>query len=79
MGAAGPAGGVNKVLIVVMVFLGMFIGCSWCQDNGNAEAAVYIVTLRQAPATRSNAEVKVKDQHFGSAGPSRMNRLNRTR
>ena len=42
MGDAGPAGGVNKVLIVVMVCLGMFIGCSWCQNNGNAEAAVYV-------------------------------------
>lgn len=78
MGVAGPAGGANEVLIVVMVCLGMFIGCSWCQDNGNADTAVYIVTLKQAPATQFNGELNVKDQLFGSAGPSRMNRLNRT-
>lgn len=64
---------------VLMVCLGVFIGCSWAQDTGNADTAVYIVTLKEAPATHFNSEVKVKDQIFDAAGSSRMNRLNRTR
>ncbi|KAL3522935.1 hypothetical protein ACH5RR_015769 [Cinchona calisaya] len=67
------------VKVVLMVCLGVFLGCSWAQDSGNADTAVYIVTLKQAPKTHLNGELKVKDQIFDIAGSSRMNRLNRTR
>ncbi|KAM7530351.1 hypothetical protein LguiB_033761 [Lonicera macranthoides] len=41
------------------------MGLTCCQDNGNADSDVYIVTLKQAPSVHYNGELRVKSKnHF---------------
>ncbi|XAR65576.1 Tripeptidyl-peptidase II [Bertholletia excelsa] len=50
-------------LAIVFCFL-VFLGCTWCQESENAGTAVYIVTVRQSPASHYYGELRVKRHGF---------------
>ncbi|XP_047954341.1 subtilisin-like protease SBT2.3 [Salvia hispanica] len=64
----------------VMVCLGVFVGCSFAQgDEGNV-TAVYIVTLKQAPASHYYDELRVvKGHHVRGNGSEGMSRFDKAR
>lgn len=79
-----------KVMLVLMMFLGMFIGGGWSQENGNADAsssAVYIVTLKQAPTSHSydlmlktkGGNHRSKIGHGFDSGSGRKSKLDKPR
>lgn len=79
-----------KVMLVLMIFLGMFIGGGWSQENGNADAsssAVYIVTLKQAPTSHSydlmlktkGGNHRSKIGHGFDSGSGRKSKLDKPR
>lgn len=77
-------------MLVLMMFLGMFIGGGWSQENGNADAsssAVYIVTLKQAPTSHSydlmlktkGGNHRSKIGHGFDSGSGRKSKLDKPR
>ncbi|KAL7131228.1 hypothetical protein ABFS83_13G184400 [Erythranthe nasuta] len=74
-------------LMAIMVCLGIFVDCSFAQENADNITAVYIVTLKQAPTSHYYGELRVKHghhiKHSGSASmttlakPSNISRNNR--
>ncbi|KAE9461501.1 hypothetical protein C3L33_06612, partial [Rhododendron williamsianum] len=62
--------------LMLVVCWGIFVGFTWCQDNADAVSAVYIVTLRQAPASHYYGdELKVNTEDFdhgASGGTTRL-------
>nr|XP_016452769.1 PREDICTED: subtilisin-like protease SBT2.2 [Nicotiana tabacum]XP_018623135.1 LOW QUALITY PROTEIN: subtilisin-like protease SBT2.2 [Nicotiana tomentosiformis] len=61
-------------LLMGVLFLGIFVGCGWSQENADsATAAVYIVTLKKAPISHFYGELRVKNQHHSTNG--RVTRL----
>ncbi|KAL8512804.1 hypothetical protein ACS0TY_019077 [Phlomoides rotata] len=66
------------VLVAVMLCLGVFLDCSFAQENADNVTAVYIVTLKQAPTSHFYGELRVKqDHHVKRNGSERMNRLDK--
>lgn len=67
------------MLIMVMISLGILVGYTWSQESENATTAIYIVTLKQAPASHSyDVLLKVKGNHSkigGGSGSGRKNEL----
>lgn len=62
--------------LMLVVCWGIFVGFTWCQDNADAVTAVYIVTLRQAPASHyygDELRVNAEDfDHGASGGTTRL-------
>ncbi|KAG5516017.1 hypothetical protein RHGRI_036907 [Rhododendron griersonianum] len=62
--------------LMLVVCWGIFVGFTWCQDNADAVSAVYIVTLRQAPASHyygDELRVNTEDfDHGASGGTTRL-------
>ena len=62
----------------VMLCLAVFVGCSCAQGDADNVTAVYIVTLKQAPASHLYDELRVKKGHHvkgnGSEGMSRFDK-----
>lgn len=61
--------------IGLVLCLGIFVGCSFAQDNADNITGVYIVTLKQAPTSHYYGELRVK----GNNGSGRMSTLNKPR
>ncbi|CAK9167442.1 unnamed protein product [Ilex paraguariensis] len=71
-------GGIYWVVqFMVVLCLGNFVGCTWSQDNADEVSAVYIVTLKQAPAAHYSGELSVKRNDIKHGGPGIVNRLDR--
>ncbi|XP_058197037.1 subtilisin-like protease SBT2.2 [Rhododendron vialii] len=62
--------------LMLVVCWGIFVGFTWCQDNADAVTAVYIVTLRQPPASHyygDELRVNTEDfDHGASGGTTRL-------
>lgn len=62
----------------VTLCLAVFMGCSYAQSDADNVTAVYIVTLKQAPASHVYDELRVKGGHHvkrnGSEGMSRLDK-----
>lgn len=62
----------------VMLCLAVFLGWSCAQGDADNVTAVYIVTLKQAPASHSYDELRVMKRHHvrgnGSEGMSRFDK-----
>ncbi|KAI8535354.1 hypothetical protein RHMOL_Rhmol10G0167800 [Rhododendron molle] len=62
--------------LMLVVSWGIFVGFTWCQDNADAVTAVYVVTLRQAPASHyygDELRVNTEDfDHGASGGTTRL-------
>lgn len=65
-------GRIDGMHLVVVLCLGMLVGWVCCQDN---VSAVYIVTLKQAPAAVYIAEFLLKTKPFKQDG--KVNRLDK--
>ena len=52
--------------LVLVLCLGMFMGFTKCEDIADAVTAVYIVTLRQAPASHYYDELRAMARNNGS-------------
>ncbi|KAA8544818.1 hypothetical protein F0562_019591 [Nyssa sinensis] len=65
--------------LMVVLCLGLFIGYTSCQDNADAVAAVYIITLKQAPAAHYYDELRVKSHGFKDGASGTVNRLDTPR
>ncbi|EYU19074.1 hypothetical protein ABFS82_13G185400 [Erythranthe guttata] len=64
--------------IGLVVCLGIFVGCSFAQENADNITAVYIVTLKQAPTSHYYGELRVKhDHHIKHSGSASMTTLAR--
>ncbi|KAK4361388.1 hypothetical protein RND71_020340 [Anisodus tanguticus] len=51
-------------LFLVVLFLGVFVNCGLCLEDEDLDAAVYIVTLKQAPVSHLyGEELRVKGHH----------------
>ncbi|PHU25813.1 hypothetical protein BC332_04145 [Capsicum chinense] len=51
-------------LFVVVLFLGVFVTCGFCLEDVDSDAAVYIVTLKQAPVSHLyGEELRLKGHH----------------
>ncbi|KAL8033860.1 hypothetical protein ABFX02_13G184000 [Erythranthe guttata] len=62
--------------IGLVVCLGIFVGCSFAQENADNITAVYIVTLKQAPTSHYYGELRVKhDHHIKHSGSASMTTL----
>lgn len=68
-------------LFVVVLFLGVFVACGLCLEDVDSDAAVYIVTLKQAPVSHLySEELRVKGHHhhhsknYGSGNVSRLDK-----
>ncbi|KAI8001391.1 Subtilisin-like protease SBT2.2 [Camellia lanceoleosa] len=64
---------IHGLQLMVVLCLGIFMVCTWCQHNGDAITAVYIVTLKQAPTSHYYGEqLRVKSgnglKHDGASG-----------
>ncbi|XP_059667370.1 subtilisin-like protease SBT2.2 [Cornus florida] len=63
--------------LMMVICLGMLMGCSWCQDNADAITAVYIVTMKQVPVSHHYYdEFKVKGHGFKDGASGRVNGTN---
>lgn len=63
-----------------MLCLGVFLDCSFGQENADNITAVYIVTLKQAPTSHYYGELRVKHgHHIKRNGSEGMNRLDKPR
>ncbi|XP_020994979.1 subtilisin-like protease SBT2.2 isoform X1 [Arachis duranensis] len=73
-------GNIYWVHVGMLCLYGMLILPSFCQvDSGDAASAVYIVTLRQAPASHYQDELARRSHSFRHGTSLRRNRLHRTR
>lgn len=59
-----PMEGMQGFQLVAFLCLGVLMGFTCCQDNGNADSDVYIVTLKQAPFVHYNGELRVKSKNL---------------
>ncbi|XP_051125304.1 subtilisin-like protease SBT2.2 [Andrographis paniculata] len=62
-------------LRMLMLLVGVLMGCFCClgRDIADADSSVYIVTLKQAPTSRYNGELRVKQtRHIKRNGSDRM-------
>ncbi|GMP70985.1 hypothetical protein CsSME_00029586 [Camellia sinensis var. sinensis] len=64
---------IHGLQLMVVLCLGIFMVSTWCQHNGDAITAVYIVTLKQAPTSHYYGEqLRVKSgnglKHDGASG-----------
>uniref|UniRef100_A0A2C9W6P0 Peptidase S8/S53 domain-containing protein n=1 Tax=Manihot esculenta TaxID=3983 RepID=A0A2C9W6P0_MANES len=66
------------VHFVVVLCLGLFVGISCQNDSDTSITAVYIVTLKQAPAARFNGELRKETNVFNHRSPNRRNKLHRS-
>uniref|UniRef100_A0A5B7BDU8 Putative subtilisin-like protease SBT3.5 n=1 Tax=Davidia involucrata TaxID=16924 RepID=A0A5B7BDU8_DAVIN len=68
--------GIYGLQLMAVLCLGLFMGYTWCQDNATA---VYIVTLKQAPAAHYYDELRVKSHGFKHGASGTANRLDTPR
>lgn len=66
--------GTYGMQLVVVLCLGLLMRFTWCQNNANAVSAVYIVTLKQAPASHYNDELRVKGNQFKHGKSNRLDK-----
>ncbi|KAF2304591.1 hypothetical protein GH714_034536 [Hevea brasiliensis] len=71
--------GIHWVHLVVVLCLGLFVGILCENDSDSAIAAVYIVTLKQAPAAHYYGELRRETNVFKHGSPDRRNKLHRPR
>ncbi|XP_051128881.1 subtilisin-like protease SBT2.3 [Andrographis paniculata] len=65
-------------LTTMVLCLGILIGCISAQDDEDSNAAVYIVTLKQAPASHYYGELRVKQNRHNNGSASKgMNILDK--
>ena len=70
--------GFYGVQLMIVILLGFSLGWSWCQDEDYSNvSAVYIVTLKQAPAVHLNEELIVKSKHQKPSSSRNKNRLDK--
>ncbi|KAM7505732.1 hypothetical protein LguiB_004636 [Lonicera macranthoides] len=66
--------GTYGVQLGVVLCLGLLMRFTWCQTNANAVSAVYIVTLKQAPTSHYNDELRVKSNQFKHGKSNRLDK-----
>ncbi|KAK3041867.1 hypothetical protein RJ639_001235 [Escallonia herrerae] len=67
--------GIHAVQIMVVLYLVMFLGCAWCQEVGDEVTAVYIVTMKQAPAAHYIGVLSKSKNILEHDGSGSVNRL----
>ncbi|KDP34877.1 hypothetical protein JCGZ_09165 [Jatropha curcas] len=71
--------GINRVHLVLVLSLGIFMG-TLCQDDSDSTiSAVYIVTLKQTPVSHYYGELRKETNVFNHGPSGRRNRLHRPR